>query len=171
MTWDAIDRVRSMLALDPIETVFEWGCGGSTLFWAKHGLTVTSIEHNEAWAKRIQALADADGAGRVNVKYVPPQPTGRIQSLRCPGFFDRYVCSIHEMADKADLICVDGRVRNACVQESMFRTNKWLILDNSDREDYRQSMERLIGWNSEHFTGHGPDGNGVRWRTSIFRRV
>src|SRR5690554_7836675 len=47
MTYDAIDFLSSIAA--PDHEVFEWGSGGSTLFFARRCDRVISVEHDKKW--------------------------------------------------------------------------------------------------------------------------
>ena len=44
----------------PDAKVFEFGCGGSSLWWASHAAEVTSVEHDADWAARVAAAAPAN---------------------------------------------------------------------------------------------------------------
>jgi len=44
----------------PDAKVFEFGCGGSSLWWASRAAEVTSVEHDAAWAARVAETAPAN---------------------------------------------------------------------------------------------------------------
>src|SRR6266852_7325691 len=52
LSYAAIDFLNSSLSQNM--RVFEWGVGGSTLFFAERGRESVSVEHDPEWAKEIQ---------------------------------------------------------------------------------------------------------------------
>ncbi|MCA9907704.1 MAG: hypothetical protein KC519_03580, partial [Anaerolineae bacterium] len=50
--FDAIDYLAARIS--PGWRVFEYGSGGSTLFWLKSGAEVVSIEHDADWYAQMQ---------------------------------------------------------------------------------------------------------------------
>lgn len=90
-------------------SVFEYGCGNSTLWWAKRAKVVVSVEDNREWFSRVSA------------------------SLRSVIFAQgpEYVRSIDGMYD---LIIVDGTNRFACSVEAIKHLNPGgaILVDNSD---------------------------------------
>ena len=52
ITFPAIEAIRKVL--QPQFHVFEYGSGGSTLFWSSHVQKVISVEHEEEWYQRIK---------------------------------------------------------------------------------------------------------------------
>src|SRR5262245_30740131 len=51
MSWQAIDYLE--IAIRPGMRVFEWGGGGSTIFFAEHGCHVTTVESSGVWKNMI----------------------------------------------------------------------------------------------------------------------
>src|SRR5688572_9711262 len=70
ITFDAIDFLKARAR--PDMRVFEFGSGGSTLFWASLGAQVTSIEHNPAWYEILKPRLA--GNSRIDCRLVLPQP-------------------------------------------------------------------------------------------------
>lgn len=161
LVYDAIEY------LDRLEIagkhVFEYGSGGSTLYWQRRGAVCISIEHNAAWYALLQkALA----TGRhVDYRLVLPEA---LQNAEIPDAaqdpdcymsrdkglascsFRQYVTQIDEFPEAFfDLVLIDGRSRPACIKHSApkIKPNGRLIIDNSDR-DYYFSMTRPF---LEHF--------------------
>ena len=52
LTYDAINFLEKICNSD--KRVFEWGSGGSTLFFAARCKDVTSIEHDTFWIKSLR---------------------------------------------------------------------------------------------------------------------
>jgi hypothetical protein len=50
-TFGAIDFLNTYIR--PYHTVFEYGCGGSTIFFAARAASIECVEHNRAWATSV----------------------------------------------------------------------------------------------------------------------
>lgn len=140
--------------------VFEYGSGGSTLYWNLKGCDCVSIEHNELWYRemnaRIHACSDVvvrlvkpdivQGRQPGDADYCPADPL-RYQSSD-PQFrhcsFENYVRQIDSFPDEGfNLILIDGRARTSCLLHSVkkVRPGGAIILDNADRKHY---LERTL---------------------------
>ncbi len=74
LTFDAIDFIRARL--DKNSRVFEYGSGGSTLFWISLGLMCVSIEHDPAWFGVVEDRLNRDVQNRYVGAGFKPAPTG-----------------------------------------------------------------------------------------------
>jgi len=117
-TYPAIDFLRQ---LDFSErTVFEYGSGNSTLFWAARAARVVSVEDDERWSERLKSMVPA------NCTIVQ-----EADLQRYPHVIDSYPQGF-------DIIVVDGPARGAtrvkCAQAALKRLKAGglIILDNSD---------------------------------------
>ena len=54
--------------IEPHHEVFEYGCGGSTLFFAQRARSVASVEHNAKWARSVTAAALKRGLTNVAIE-------------------------------------------------------------------------------------------------------
>lgn len=152
--------------------VFEYGSGGSSLFFALHGAAGVSVEHDTGWAQKVQEKLREAGA-KWQVLIVPSE-AGLLDSRGCedpsgyrssfPGFEDRNFKKYAETIDsfpKAsfDLVIVDGRARPSCLLHgaAKVRPGGFLILDDSQRERY-QAVIKILGpeWKRTDFTGPKP---------------
>ena len=134
LPFDVIDKLERYLADGG--DVFEYGGGGSTLWFAAHATRVVTVEHHEGWFAELQAHT----ADLPNVTL--------LHGSDADGFRD-YVAAIGAFPDESfDVVVVDGRERVRCVLEAMpkVRRGGWLILDDSDRERYAPAFEALRGW-------------------------
>jgi hypothetical protein len=144
-TFKAGDEVAAFLASRPGARVFEWGSGASTAWLSRRAGSVTSVEHDAAWADLVQPVLPANAEVRV----VAPTPaTGRAGeelSLK-PGFegldFADYVGAVDGTEGRYDLVVVDGRARGACFRRAITRLapDGVLVFDNVDRERYREAI-------------------------------
>ena len=169
--WNA--RAISYLGeqLRPGSVAFEWGSGGSTVFLAGLGVTVTSIEHDPEWVAHV--LERCPGA---DVRLVPGETSGQLRSepvLRDRGqhFFDAYVAAIDQVAaESLDLVIVDGLCRIECVRRAQpkVRPGGLLVVDDTDLRFLAGLDRELPGWPAVSLTGFKRPFD-VR-QTSFFRK-
>lgn len=141
LPFELIDGLRQRLG--PSSSVFEYGGGGSTLFFLDCGAEVITVEHDAAWMARLSELA------------APHAWRGRLQPLDDP---DAYVSSIDEHADESfDVVVVDGRERARCAMAALnkVRPGGWLVFDDVDRERYAEALEALT-WPRRDYVGFAP---------------
>lgn len=186
MTFAACEFLRGWLRNEM--SVFEWGSGGSTIFFAKHAGRVTAIEHEEAWAARVREAITGRGIGNAHLEHLPPEPDAAAANwdVADPSVFassgevfrgksfQRYVTFIDQFPDAAfDLVVVDGRVRPSCIRHGMAKTKPggFLLLDNAERAHYARAKALLdaAGWELHDFTGPGPYCRQF-WQTLAWRR-
>lgn len=165
-------------------TVFEWGSGGSTLYFSKNVKKVISIEHDAKWYDTVSKKLTAEK--RNNVEYILKEPEVIISELRnvqdpngyfSNGYnnlmFKEYVRVIDSFPDETfDLVVVDGRSRPACINHSVnkVRVGGYLMLDDSDREYYKLGMNLLSDWQNITFFGPGPYLK-MLWGTSVWKKI
>ena len=109
--------------------VFEYGSGNSTLWFSERVISVTSVEHNEAWYSEFKKnLEDID-----NVDY-----------LLIPDFSE-YEKRILGYNNEFDVIVVDGERRVECCMNSLnaLKEDGIIIWDNSDRDIYSEGFNFL----------------------------
>lgn len=132
--------------LNKNQSLFEYGSGFSTLYFANRLKRVTSIEYDESWFRKVEEdVASLDNA---EVKFYALE--------------DNYDTAIvHEGKEKQyELILVDGRRRVSCAKNAypQLTPNGVLILDDSDREEYKEVFDFYTekGFKSLTFTGIKP---------------
>ena len=84
--------------------------------------------------------------------------------------FKKYVNSIEKYPQKYfDIIFIDGRARNSCVKKSLtkIRQDGIIILDNSERTIYHESILLLSKYKRIDFYGFGPY-RIYPWQTTIW---
>lgn len=146
--------------LTPCMRVFEWGSGGSTLFFRRRAASVVSIEHDPEWFARVRArLAPGPAPGSVLELIAPrPDPAAAAADPADPAAcvssapelrgqsFAAYAARIDAFPDAHfDLVLVDGRARPACLLHALpkIAIGGWLVLDNSERPHYAPAMSRI----------------------------
>ena len=154
--------------LKPEMFVFEYGSGGSTLYFQKHVKKIISIEHDRFWYKKmLKFFKKKDISFNSYFLIEPEKPLKRIQKEKdyqsisktySDMIFKKYVNSIDKYPDKYfDVIFIDGRARNSCVKKSIakIRPDGIIILDNSEREEYQESLSLLSKYRRIDFYGFG----------------
>jgi hypothetical protein len=117
-TYPAIEFLDQLDLSD--RTVFEYGSGNSTRFWATRATSVVSIEDDETWCEELR----------------PKLPKNCV--LHYEPDLRRFVDAIHQYPQGFDVIVVDGPVRGRTRQKCAAAALKHLklggliILDNSD---------------------------------------
>jgi hypothetical protein len=148
-TYPAIEYLRKFDF--STKRVFEYGCGNSSLFWARHAKEVIAVESDERWYRYVSSAR-------------PKNMVLLLESAR-----DGYVTSIRRQNGRFDIIVIDGKWRNACTTTSIDYLNEggMIIFDNSDCYAGACSRIRKLGFFQIDFNGFGPI-NGYAWTTSIF---
>ena len=138
----AIDFLDERAA--PDQRVFEFGCGNSTLWWAERTGSVTAVEHNPEWARKVAAEAPEN----VTVLEVELERDGEYcrTPLRLDGEFD--------------VVIVDGRDRVNCGIQCLdaLSPRGVIVWDDSHRRRYQVGLRHLEkqGFRRVRFTGLGP---------------
>jgi len=187
LTYDAIHYLTAQVR--PDLKVFEYGSGGSTLFWASRTSLCVSVEHDPAWAARLRPLLSE--APQVELRLVAPEPlTGAPHAASEADFADpaQYLSSDAAYAGMSfrsyvtqidafpngffDVVVVDGRARPSCVAHGVakVRPGGMFILDNADMPHYLiHTRQFLSEFDVMEFHGVFP-GGGQIGQTNIYRR-
>ena len=173
-------RLHLERILRPGSRVFEYGAGGSTLFFLDRGCSVTTVEHDVAWLERIRACVRPGAPWTFH--HVPPGPADEgdqdyLSSF--PGYrglsFRRYVHVLDGYpAGEFDIIMVNGRARGPCLAAAsrLVDSKGLVILDNSERPRYAPAIaaSERDGWRACHFHGPGPYVVNEFWNTTLLQR-
>ena len=189
MTFSAIARLdRHLRALDGKGRVFEWGSGGSSLFFARRAAEVVAVENDGDWAEKVRVACAERQLSHVTVAFhgadvtTPPpsfEPGDPNQyfsgsALHNGHTFRSYAEHITPFPDAHfDLIVVDGRARPACLRLALpkLKPGGLLVLDNAERPWYARAraLADAAGWPRTDHTGPGPY-NQYFWQTALWRR-
>jgi tRNA A58 N-methylase Trm61 len=167
--------------------VFEYGMGGSTLYFLSGGCDLSSVDHHADWYETVAASVKSHGyktwhwclreADAQN--YQPPQkwPCNYLSWFGeyAKRTFHEYATVINQFADGSfDLVLIDGRARDSCFVHAhpKVKPGGWLVLDNSERERYRgiHDIMKQMGWRKYRFFGPGPYVKHEFWETTIWQR-
>ena len=115
------------------KTIFEFGCGYSSLFWAKRAKNVISIEDNPNWFEKWQKEFNEEN---LDIRW---RDEGEI-----------YENAVFEDEQKYDVIIIDGKRRFQCAQTAVEKLadGGMIILDDSDRvntsDEYKKAINKYI---------------------------
>jgi len=141
LTLPCIDFLASRLK--PEWTVFEYGAGASTLYFARRVKAVTAVEHDEAFAAGLR--------GRL--------PANAHLLVRAAGS-TAYAQALAECAGPPELVLIDGVDREQCIAAALPRLGAAtvLILDDAERSEYAPGVARLKakGFRTIEFWGLTP---------------
>ncbi|HET7003020.1 MAG TPA: hypothetical protein VFI33_16960 [Puia sp.] len=172
ISFSAIQFLKKLIRKDM--RVFEYGSGGSTLFWITRVKEVVSIEHDTSWYFNMKKQLDEQSVQ--NFKYILAEPVNDPQFGKKrfedpedyisadPAYkgknFEQYAKSIDTYPDNYfDIIVVDGRARPSCIKHGIpkLKRNGWLVIDNSERTYYLApfSFEKN-SWKTSKFAGPVP---------------
>lgn len=155
LPWFSYPAIDFLTGLDFSDrTIFEFGAGCSTLWWAARVKSVTSVENNAEWFERLSPHAPEN----------------------CKLFFmteqQSYLDSINEEGRTYDVIVVDGdaalnrrRMAEAALQK--LAPGGFIILDNSDCHIRAGEVLRGSGLIQIDMIGLAP-GNMLEQGTSLF---
>lgn len=188
ITFGARDHLMEFLNKD--SRVFEWGSGGSTLFFLKHAGEVVTIEHDSAWFKRVTEMVQGNDRGNWTPVLIEPEyDAALVADASSVGDWKKYVTGDvnyqkHRFTNYAkvidqypdhyfDVVIVDGRSRPACIVHgyNKLKPGGALVLDNSEVGYYEASIQFLKdnGCIELKFSGPGPYNRNF-WRTTVFAR-
>lgn len=153
MTYPAISFLQGRVNKNM--SVFEYGSGNSTLWWAERVSNVIACEHNKEWYNKMKVTIPSN----VELLYYDLIPGGN------------YSKAITNYANEFDIVVIDGRDRVNCVKNSLasLKRSGVIVWDNSDREKYSEGYTFLVnnGYKRIDFEGNGPIER-FGWWTSIF---
>lgn len=162
--------------LKPEMLVFEYGSGGSTLFFASRVKNVLSIDHNPQWFKIIKETIEQKNIKNIEYNLMEPiidSDFDKKNYLNPNHFlsageefsgknFSTYVKAIDKFNDDFfDLVVIDGRARQSCISQAKTKVRKGgiLLLDNADREYYltlNLELKNSSKWKRKDYAGHFP---------------
>ncbi len=171
-TYSAIEAIEQHIhTLGYKPSVFEYGSGASTIWLAKRSAQVISIEHDKVWYQQLKLKLDK--FPNVTLILQPPAQGSddkKYQSQKMSNVnFEEYVKAIKATNQTFDLIIVDGRCREACLEECLayLKPNGMIIFDNSNRRRYQDAI-LSSSLNIQRYYGRVP-GSPFKSETAILR--
>ncbi len=128
VTYSFIDFIVNRL--NNTMEIFEFGSGNSTLWYSSKVNTVTSVEHDSIWFEKIKENMPEN----VNINY---------KELIYNGEYSNFSNTLEK---KFDIVIVDGRDRVNCMKNAIYsiKENGVIVLDDSEREQYRKGIDFLL---------------------------
>ena len=155
MTYPFLDFVKNRFSEN--FRVFEYGSGNSTVYFSQRVKNVVAVEHDLNWFNKVK-------------ENIPENVQLVFQPLDEDGVYAR---SCRSQGQYFQIIVVDGRDRVNCIKYSAecLTGDGVLILDNSDREDYRPAYDfmRKNGFKYLEFWGMVPIVNYTCCTTVFYR--
>ena len=183
---EAIAWLESFLKEDT--KAFEWGSGGSTLFIAKRVGKLISVEHDLKWHSLVSRLIKQHeisncelflkkprssnnqldlNEGKVSPDYLSSEKGGQ-------GFvFEEYCKAIEAYPDEHfNLVFVDGMARPSCIFHALrkLKPGGFLMLDDTHKVQYAQTMQLLDDWKRKDFFGPKPYNRSQLYQTTIWQK-
>lgn len=185
MTFEAIRFLDRFI--DTQSNVFEWGMGGSTLFFLDRAGQIVSVDHDATWFDRLHELISSNDAWKgyrieptclSQDQAVDPSSIDQYGSSS-PEYqshrFEDYVRVIDQYDDQSfDIIVDDGRSRPSCVKHGIpkLKLGGILVLDNAERPQYKQIHQMLCDkskWQKIDCSGPAPYAK-YFWSTVIWKK-
>lgn len=190
LPWMAFPAIRHLDGLlTPDSKVFEYGVGGSSVFFARRVGELASVEHDRGWFEQTREALARMQMPRPwqGVLAEPVQPE---QAITLPPTdplsyttsdealsgrsFQAYAAAIDAYPDDHfDVVLIDGRARPSCFLHAMrkVRPGGWVVLDNAERASYAwiEDTAFKLGFSAREFWGPGPY-NDYCWRTVFLQR-
>lgn len=149
-SWGAIDFLQRRLKTG--DRVFEYGSGGSTIFFLNLGCEVTCVETSLEWAGIVKQAVGSRSNWHM-IEHCHDHPTKDQITA-----FPRYVCA----GAPWDVVVVDNtetetlkRVSCAVEAVSHVRPGGMLVFDDAHMPEYREVPRMLAGWHRRSFKGLG----------------
>ncbi len=146
ISWRAIDYLNHFIR--PGLRVFEWGGGGSTIYWLRKGCHVTTVESNPQWFEAIRDAALKDGkSGQLDLRLIEAESRDPNLVVLVDGLEEDYT----------------GRMD--CLKElpnsNALKSGGIAVLDDSWRDQYQVAPGILAGWKRQALKSLGPCRPGV----------
>lgn len=155
ITYSAMEFLQKRIKKDM--HVLEYGCGGSTFWWAERVTEIISIEHDKKWYEKIK-------------KGILPNVKLVWLNLVYGGDYSAYVLKYRQYFD---IVVIDGRDRVNCLRNSLnaLKDDGIVLFDNTDREEYKEAYDLLSqkGFRELEFVGLAPCVS-FKSKTSIYYR-
>lgn len=159
LNYPAVDFLTKIVR--PEYRVFEFGGGGSTLFFCKNVAEVATVEDHAGWFDTLTQVIQSKGYQNWKGFFVASEPfqdaTPRSKTnpndfaSGANGFenmsFEKYARTIDQYPDEYfDLVLVDGRARPSCIQQGMphLKIGGLLVVDNTERPYYLAPFQEII---------------------------
>ncbi|HWD20733.1 MAG TPA: hypothetical protein VHB20_15805 [Verrucomicrobiae bacterium] len=168
------------------DQVFEYGSGGSSIFFARRVARVVTVEHDAAFIAQVREALARLRLKNCDLRHIPPEPDAG-WTQKDPAVPGDYISSAEQFRGQSfrayataidalgefDVVSVDGRARPACFRHAVrhVKPGGWIMLDNAERAIYRDAHDLMAraAWPLRDFYGPGPY-NTYFWQTCLWQR-
>jgi predicted O-methyltransferase YrrM len=160
---DAVEysQIASALTARQPRRFLEWGSGGSTIDFLKRYASIeklVSIEHHPLWYKRVKAAATDPRLSYYLKEAASPEPNAQFFGLyrgarsawrrraeADRSVFAAYVDHPSTLGMTFDVIFVDGRARNFCIEAgwALLEKGGLMIIHDAQRPMYHETIARF----------------------------
>lgn len=141
-TYPSVDFLKEKLKNNL--TVFEYGCGGSTKWFAERVNQITAVEDHKDWMEFVKK----DKLDNMHLIF---------QSVDEKLSYSKSIKTTNQLFD---IIIVDGKERVNCIEQCIANLSESgiIILDDSFREEYKEGINFLVenGFKYLNFWGMVP---------------
>jgi hypothetical protein len=147
--------------------MFEYGCGKSSIWYAKQVQEYIAVEHEKSWYEQISEKIRELNLSNCTLLYIPLNEENNKFNWRTdwspykqlpripknPKFLD-YIRSISKFPDKYfNFIVIDGRERVHCLMEALpkLKDNGYILFDDTNRPRYKEIFQILKDWQKRSF--------------------
>lgn len=164
---EAINFIDSKLT--KASTMFEYGAGGSTVYYSDRVRKIYSVENDKNWYEKIISYLKNNNIKNVEIRHINFDPGSSDRILDFNSYasnslyynhkiFKTYAKAVNVVKDNSlDLILVDGRARISCVHEAYckLKSGGVLVLDDTERSYYKPAIEFIdsLKWKKIHLKG------------------
>lgn len=138
-------------------TLFEYGAGASTLYYAERVARVVAVENDPGFAANLRPR-------------LPQNVTLHVASAPSA----EYVLAVHRCERRPELVSIDGRERVACVQAAIehLAGDGVIVLDDAERGEYAGAPAALqqAGFRGIEFWGVAPGEVRTKCTAVFYRR-
>jgi predicted O-methyltransferase YrrM len=138
--------------------VFEWGSGGSTIWFAKRCHSIMTVETDRTWISILEQMARQHDLKNIKAFHVAPN--------------DPYYSSVITLQPQMfDLVFIDGKERKRCAAAAIKKVAKGgiILFDNSDAKAHEEDIKPLEATNWEMMRIVS-EGLGGRWAATAWRK-
>jgi len=155
-TYPIIDYLNNLNLKN--KTIFEYGSGNSTIYWATRCKSLVAVEHDEIWFSVVKEKIEKYNNSKLLF----------VNSASA----EKYSSSILKFDTKFDIIVIDGEHREKCARKAIkkLKSGGMIILDNSDWFPKIKYFLEKQGFNRIDFKGFAPI-NPYLSTTSIFFKL
>ena len=144
-----------------IKNILEYGSGSSTVYFSKRKYNITSVEYDNDWFNKIKLILNKYKSTKIYLIKEDINIQREYVSKKNFKSYKNYAEFPLSLNEKFDLIIIDGRVREKCLEISpkLLSTNGIIIFDDTERTRYKKSINKFIymyGYKKKDFSGSAP---------------